>query len=346
MSRRAPDGPPLQVVRFRRRFGLVLTFGGSLYLLVIAIGLLRHAGADADRARAYALAPPCRTSAHGGNCRRLVRAQSLGPFTLGGVLFFRVKPSGRPEIEFHRPSNPVLLQELRAKRSVYVEYWRGEVTAVTDGHRNREASYAAPVSISEDDGIGAFGMLYFALALASFGVAVVRVPATMLVGGGPGDYRLPYTLRPPARWVYLVIAAPALAWLGPPLLSLKASADYHLSSLLTGLAGSAAFAILVAGVSVGFAAWYGENRIVLTEEGFTYRTLFTSTRTVAYDDIEHWEIRFRRRSTKPQYVDVTPRGEKPLRLQLDMHWRRSREIVIDVLRRRAPNRQPKESAAL
>jgi hypothetical protein len=280
-----------------------------------------------------------------GNCRRLVPAHSLGPVRIDGVTFFRVKASTHPEIRFPQPANETLLHELRAKRSVYVEYWRGEVTAVSDGRGNREASYAAPISLSENDGVGAFGMLYFALALATIGLAVIRVPADMVTGGGPGQYSLPHTMRPPARWIYLVMALPALAWLGPPFLSLKSSATFNLGSFLAALAGGAAFAVLVASVSVGFAAWYGENRIVLTEEGFTYRTLFTRARTVAYDDISHWEIRYRRRSSRPQYVDVVPRGAKPLRVQLDMHWRRSREIVIDVLRRRAPNPQPEESAA-
>jgi type IV secretory pathway VirB2 component (pilin) len=345
MSRPPNNGPSPQSVRFRQRLGLIICFGGALYLLAVAIGLLRHAGAAADNARAYERAVLCAPGQSSTSCRVRLPAVSLGVVHDGDITVFRLKPQGRPIVSFHVPTNPTLLQELRARRSVFVEYWRGRVTAVSDAAGHRDVSYSAPRALSENDSVGAFGMLYFSLALATVGIAVLRLPVALAEAGGPGQYRLPYTVRPPTRWMYAVFAAPALAWLGPAFLSAKASTSPSLSSIISSLLGGLAFAALVVLVSVGFAAWYGENRIELTDDGLVYSTLFSRAH-VRFADIERWEVRYRRRSTKPQYVDIVRVGEKrALRLQLDMHWRRSKEIVMDVLRRKAPNRRDDDGAA-
>lgn len=338
MSLRQDDSPTESTVRFRKRAGMILCFGAGLYLLVVALGMLRHAGALADGARAYANAPFCPASVPSVPCRLLLPAAVLGAHTIGGETYYRLEPRGKPKVDFHVPTNAALFRELQSRKPVNLEYWRGKVTSLRDTAGNVEKAYGAPDASVQNDAVGASGVLFFALVLFALGLAVSRLPVDLVRGGGPGRYSLPYTVRPTQRWLYLVFAAPALAWLVPAILDAKTQSSFSISRLSTELAGGAAFALFVGAALVLFAAWYLENSIELTHDGLRYRTLFTR-RSIKFEEIAGWHVRNRRRSQKVQYIDIYRRGERaPIRLQLDMHWRRSKEIVLDVLRRRAPMR--------
>jgi hypothetical protein len=193
--------------------------------------------------------------------------------------------------------------------------------------------------------VGASGVLFFALLLFAAGIAAFRLPVSLAVGGGAGRYSLPFSTRPAQRWMYGVFAVPALAWLVPSVVQAKREPSLTVSKVVGELAGGLAFAGIVGAICVLFAAWYLENRIELSHEGITNRTLFTS-RKVRFEDVVSWRVRNRRRSQRVQYVDIYSSDErKPVRLQLDMQWRRSKEIVQDVLRRRAPVRSDEERGA-
>jgi hypothetical protein len=352
MARRNGDGPSEAAVRFRKRVAVIVCFGSSLYLLVSATSMLRQVGARADSAREYASSSECMLTDQTGQpfspksnsaftaCRLFVPTSVLGSHEVRGFTYFRLKPEERPVVDFHQPSNLVLRRELVHKKTVLLEYWRGNVSALRDQHGNVEPAYGVPDSSSQTNAVGASGVLFFSLLLLALGFAATRLPVGLAVGGGPGRYSLPFITRPAQRWMYAVFATPALAWLVPSLVEAKGQASLTLPRFLQDLSGGVIFAAIVAAFSVFFAAWYLENRIQLTEKGITNHTLF-SRRTARYEDVELWTVRNRRRSGKAQYVDIYRRGEKkPIRLELDMQWRRSKEIVQDVLHRRAPNRRP------
>jgi hypothetical protein len=339
MSRQHDARPTALSVNVRKQIGMVICFGAAIYLLVAAIGLLRHAGAEADRARAYARAPLCTTQTVKYDCRLLVPASVAGTRHDANGTLFHLLPAGRRPVDFHIPSNQALFQELRARQSVLVEYWRGQVTALRDRAGNSEQSYGTPSAFSENDSVGAAGVLFFGLVLVVLGITLSRLPVNLAHGGGPGRYSLPYTIRPRQRAQYILFAAPALAWFIPALLDSMAQPSFNLGTFLAELGSSAVFALFVAAVIVLFGAWYLENRIELTQQGITYTTLF-STGRIDFDEIERWRVRNRRRTKKVQYVDLYRRDKgKPMRLQMDMHWRRSREILLDVLRRHVPHEE-------
>ena len=349
MAQRKEEGPTEATVRFWKRVAMIVCFGSSVYFLVVSASLLRQAGARADNARQYAASKTCLTDHLGvgllavpSECRLLVPATVLASHRINGFTYFRLKPANLPAVDFHQPSNPRLARELNEKQTMVLEYWRGNVSALRDRQGYSEPAFGAPNSSSQTNGVGASGVLFFALLLFAVGIAVVRLPVGLAVGGGAGRYTLPFSTRPPQRWMYAVLAMPALAWLVPSVVQAKADSSLTLSKFATELAGGLAFAVIVGAIFVLFAAWYLENRIELSHEGITNRTLFT-TQNVRFEDVVGWAVRNRRRSRKVQYVDVYTRDQrKPMRLQLDMHWRRSKEIVQDVLRRRAPNRMDEE----
>jgi hypothetical protein len=344
MARRNEEGPTEATVRFWKRVAMIVCFGSGVYFLVVSASLLRQAGGRADNARQYASSRAC--AGYGlpptGDCRYLVPTTVLGSQQIRGFTYFRLKPADRPAVDFHQPSNRQLVRELDRKQPMVLEYWRGNVSALRDGHGRTEPAFGAPNSSSQTNAVGASGVLFFGLMLFAIGIAVMRLPVGLAVGGGAGRYTLPFSTRPPQRWMYAVLAMPALAWLVPSVVQAKADSSLTLSKFAMELAGGLAFAVIVGAIFVLFAAWYLENRIELSHEGITNRTLFT-TQNVRFEDVVGWAVRNRRRSRKVQYVDIYTRDErKPMRLQLDMHWRRSKEIVQDVLRRRAPNKADEE----
>jgi hypothetical protein len=351
MARRNGDGPSEATVRFWKRVAMIVCFGFGFYFLVVSTSMLRKAGARADNARQYAGSHTC-PAQHGygslvvlSECRLLVPTTVVGSHQIGGFTFYRLKPSTLPAVDFHEPSNPGLVRELQARSPLFLEYWRGKVSALRDGKGHAEPAYGAPNSSSQTNAVGASGVLFFALLLFAAGIAAARLPVSLAVGGGPGRYSLPFSTRPAQRWMYAVFAAPALAWLIPSVVQAKAEPSLTLSKVVDELAGGLAFAGIVGALCVLFAAWYLENRIELSLEGITNRTLFTS-RKVRFEDVAGWTVRNRRRSRKVQFVDIYTRDEKkPVRLQLDMQWRRSKAIVQDVLRRRAPVRSDEERSA-
>lgn len=343
MPKQRDEGPTESTVRFRKRIGMILCFGAGLYLLTLSLGMLRHAGALADDARRYAVAPRCSGVTSTVNCRELVRASVEGTVTVDRETFYRLHPQGHQPVDFHVPGNRALFQDLLTRRPVILEYFRGQVTSMRDERGNVENAFGDPESSSRNTAEGSSGVLFFALTLLAVGLAVRRIPVDLVAAGGPGRYTLPYSIRPPQRWLYGVFAAPALAWIGPAIIDAKAQPSPSFTHLVNEFAGGVVFAVFIAAVFVLFAAWYLENRIDLTPEGIRYRTLFTR-RSVRFDEIAAWQVRYRRRSSKIQYVDIYQRGKKtPIRLQMDMHWRRSKEIVYDILRRRVPT--PEEGGA-
>lgn len=343
VGERVQAGPSEGAVRFRKRAALILCFGGAAYLLVIAVGLLRSAGAEADLARAYASARLC-----GGyglsprrDCRLLVPARVTGRVTEGGIGTYLVTPKGRTPVVLPQPANRRLAAELRARQAVSIEYWRGRAIAVRDRAGTSSAPLWSPVATARNGAVGAGGVLFFALFLAALGVVVARLPVDLARGGGPGRYALPYVIRPPQRRLYVLFALPTLAWITPAAIDARLQPTMNLPRLLAQVGGALVFAALVAAIILFFVAWYLENRIELGRDAIVYRTLF-SRGAVRYDEIVDWQIRYRRRTAKVQYIDIYTAGRrKPIRLQLDMHWLRSREIVQHVLRTHARRREPR-----